>query len=363
MFFVRINIEAKFNEFIVKKERKIKNDYKHALNELKKLYINNPPKKEVQFSETNLIKDDENGQSKNSKRKNKKSKKKKLPTNSNKAVVYSNNSFITNNKLESSFETHKKTNTNDIILDKDEKPYENENENKLQIYDFIIKNDDLYSCPYPKAIKEDKRNFCTSFCDNFKDNQSLLKAILKQSIYELICVKLSGYIFSLCLDFFLNAVFFTDDVVDEKYQNQKLSLLTDFLKSFYSCLVGLLICKISLNFSENFQLFELLEKEYSYSKKYLLIVNLFFKKINRKIIYFYCSIMLFTLFFLYYCTIFCYVYNGSQKEWFKGGWTSFLISFLTTFILCLINSILRYCALRKKSKYAYNACIFMNSYM
>ena len=153
--------------------------------------------------------------------------------------------------MESSFETHKKTNTNDIILDKDEKPYENENDNKKQIYDFIIKNDDLVSCPYSVAIKEDKRNFCTSFCDNFKDNQSLLKAILKQSIYELICVKLSGYIFSLCIDFFLNAVFFTDDVVEEKYQNQSLSLMTDFLKSFYSCLVGFLICKISLNFSEN----------------------------------------------------------------------------------------------------------------
>ena len=355
-------IEAKVNEFIVKKERKIKNDFKHALNELKNLYINNPPKKEIQFSETNLMEDNENAQSKNSKHKNKNSKKKKLQKNSNKIYVYSNNSFKTSNKLNSSYE-HKKTNTNDIILDKDEKPYENENDNKKQIYDFIIKNDDLVSCPYSVAIKEDKRNFCTSFCDNFKDNQSLLKAIIKQSIYELICVKLSGYIFSLCLDFFLNAVFFTDDVVDEKYQNQNLSLLTDFLKSFYSCLVGLLICKISLNFADNFQFFELLEKEYSYSKKYLLIIDLYFKKINRKIIYFFCSIMLFTLFFLYYCTIFCYVYNGSQLEWFKGGWYSFLISFITTFVLCLINSIIRYYALKKKSKYAYNTCIFMNLYM
>ena len=349
-------IEAKVNEFIVKKERKIKNSFKHALYKLKNLNINNPPKKEIQLSDANLMKDYEPYN--NLKNKNKKIKKKKV-TNQN-ISVYSNN--IKSN-FNSSSTTHKKSNTNDIMLSKDEKPFENYFDHKKYIIEFIIKSDDLITCPYLVAIEEDKRSFCTSFCDIFKGNQSFLKSIIKQTIYDLICVKLSGYIFSLCIDFFLNAVFFTDDVVEEKYQNQSLSLMTDFLKSFYSCLVGFLICKISLNFSENFQLFELLEKEYSYSKKYLLVINLYFKKINRKLIYFFCSIMLFTLFFLYYCSIFCYVYNGSQKEWFKGGWNSFLISFVTSFILCLIVSILRYYALRKKSKYTYNMCIFMNSYM
>ena len=55
---------------------------------------------------------------------------------------------------------------------------------------------------------------------------------------------------------------------------------------------------------------------------------------------------------------FCAVHHGSQIEWFKGGWISFLITILFSIVISFSVCILRYCGLYYKSRNIYNISIF-----
>ena len=65
---------------------------------------------------------------------------------------------------------------------------------------------------------------------------------------------------------------------------------------------------------------------------------------------------------LYYCTIFCYIYNNNQFDWFKGGWYSFFISILTTILISFIISLLRFIAINKENKYLYNISSYLSRF-
>ena len=56
---------------------------------------------------------------------------------------------------------------------------------------------------------------------------------------------------------------------------------------------------------------------------------------------------------MYYVSSFCAVYSHSQKYWFFGCLESFVIDSLVSFVVCILISILRYIAIRKKIKCIY----------
>ena len=66
------------------------------------------------------------------------------------------------------------------------------------------------------------------------------------------------------------------------------------------------------------------------------------------------------IFFWYYISAFCGVYNNSQKPLFKSTFQSFIISMLFPFIFCLLTVIARKIALKNKWKYIFNLSVFLN---
>ena len=76
-----------------------------------------------------------------------------------------------------------------------------------------------------------------------------MNIFLKNSEFDLMNIKITVYIFQIVIDFFLNAIFYSDNIVSEKYENGKLSFLNEFKKSLYLSLIGLLFSIIINNFS------------------------------------------------------------------------------------------------------------------
>ena len=199
----------------------------------------------------------------------------------------------------------------------------------------------------------DHRGAFSMYWDVFKDNQSFLKVFSFKTNYDLISIKLSAFFFSLAVDFTLNAVFFSDDVISEKYKNNgKLSFLSEILKSLYSAAIGLILSSFILSLSSYTEMLELLSREYKFQKGYVELCKSFLSKVKRRIVMFFALMFVLMFFFLYYVSLFCIVYKGSQLSWFKGGWISFAI--------CLLITLMRFFSLSYHSKYAYNTAIYLN---
>lgn len=224
----------------------------------------------------------------------------------------------------------------------------------------LTKNREIDELPFELAVETDKRKILYQFLDVYKDKEPFLRSLFTQSKTELIGSNLSVYIFCLSLDFTLNALFFTDDVMSKRY-NGELGFLSNILRSIYSCIVGSILQSIMQSFSKYYPLIDSLILDGKNHERTLILVKHFFFYLKRKIIILFTAEILCLLFFWYYTAAFCAVYSGSQIEWFKGGWTSFLISLVTSFFISISLSGLRTLALFYKSRNVYNASLFIKN--
>ena len=65
------------------------------------------------------------------------------------------------------------------------------------------------------------------------------------------------------------------------------------------------------------------------------------------------------IFFAYYVSAFCAVYQNSQTFWLFGCLESLALDAITPFIICLVLSILRYIGLKKRSKCPYKSAKYL----
>ena len=224
-------------------------------------------------------------------------------------------------------------------------------------------DEDINNIPFFKAKNEDNRNFFKMYCDFIIENQSLISSFIKKSKYDILNVKITCFLTSLSIDFWLNAIFYNDDIVDEKYENGNISFLTEFLKSFYSCLVGFILFSLINKLSLYTYYFEILNKELSpFKDNSLEICEKFLRKVKIQLLILFSFNFIIMFWMIYYCTLFCYIYKHNQMDWFIGGWISFLISLLTFIIISFCISCLRYYSIRKKHKYIYNISCYLSRF-
>ena len=227
----------------------------------------------------------------------------------------------------------------------------------------FVDDDEINNATFIKAKKEDKRSLNKMFFEFLIENQSFIQVFIKKSKYEVINIKIMLYIIDLSINFWLNAIFYTDTIVEEKYDNGKISFITEYLKSFYSCLVCVIFTFIFNRLSIYCSYFEILEKEYYINfDPSQFIFNKYINKVKRQICYLFIFNFIIMFWILYYCTIFCCIYHHNQIDWFKGGWFSFLISFLTTLFIGILIALLRYYSIKKQNKYLYYVSLYLNRF-
>ena len=80
-----------------------------------------------------------------------------------------------------------------------------------------IDENDYNDMPYNKAIIYDKRDFLRTFISVLLEKIELINIFnnKKTQVKELI---LCQYFLSLILDFFFNAIFYSDDIISHKFQ-------------------------------------------------------------------------------------------------------------------------------------------------
>ena len=209
---------------------------------------------------------------------------------------------------------------------------------------------ELDDLEYLEAIKYDKRTFFQFFLCLVKREHLIVFTFIYCKDLNLLCIKLSLFIFSISLDMTTNMLFFNDDSMHKIYLDYgKYNFVSQIPQIIYSTV-------ISEVFDVFFKFLSLSEKEIYQAKKYdslniaLIEVRKLISRLKIKFFLFYLINLVLMLFFWYFLSTFCSVYENTQIILFKDSAISLLISLIYPFILYLLPAALRIIALRSKKK-------------
>ena len=225
----------------------------------------------------------------------------------------------------------------------------NKDQNKLYETD-----EDLQDMEYEKAIIYDKRSYLRMYWTFLIDTQIILGTFCTESYLNLFVIKLSFFICTFQISFFLNAFFYTDEYISDAYHNDGvLDFVSGLPKSIYS-LVATLITTFLLGMLSNSKSeLKQLIKEKGQNENYINLINIKLRKLRIKLIVYFILVFSLGLFFLYYVSAFCSVYRNSQKYWFIGCLESFGMDSIVAIVACIFLSLFRYIAIKRKIKCFY----------
>ena len=245
--------------------------------------------------------------------------------------------------------------------------YSINNMNNKYLYNiFKLKDFEMNSLSYEKALKFDHRNYCQYYISLLKYNHSILFSFGCYNDYNSKIIKIFLFFFSFCLDFTINALFFTDDTMHKIYEDKgKFNFLYQIPQILYSTLISRFIDsfirKFALTQDNIIELKQERAKIFIEQKiKKLLYI------LKCKFIIFFITTFMILLFLWYYITCFCGIYINTQIHLIKDTIISLITSLLIPFALYTIPGIFRICSLKVESssrKILYNFSSFIENWL
>jgi hypothetical protein len=217
---------------------------------------------------------------------------------------------------------------------------------------------------YKEAIIYDKRSYLRMYWSFLVDSQIILGTFCTENYLNLFVVKLSFFICTFEISFFLNALFYTDEYISDAYHNDGvLDFISSLPKSIYSFIATLITTNLLRMLSSSKNELQKVIKEKGNNKDYKRIINNKLKKLRTKLIIYFILVFILGIFFSYYVTAFCSVYRNSQKYWFYGCLESLAMDSSLPIISCLILSLLRYISIKKKIECLYKTTNFLSIFL
>ena len=225
-------------------------------------------------------------------------------------------------------------------------------------------DEDLQELDYEEAIIHDKRSYLRMYWAFLVDTQIILGTFFTENYLNLFIIKLSFFICTFEISFFLNALFYTDEYISDAYHNEGvLDFISGLPKSIYSFVATLittnLLKMLSNSKSELMKVIRENHKDINYTE----IINLKLRKLRNKLIAYFIILFTLAILFWYYVSAFCAVYRYSQKYWFIGCLESFGMDSLTALIICLLLSLFRYVSIKKQKKYFYTLANIISKFL
>ena len=267
---------------------------------------------------------------------------------------------IKEEKVMNTIKDHETKKTIQITEDITNRKHFSENYN-----DYRMKNlteNELDDLDYELALIYDKRTFFQFYWSVLKQNQLLIFTFLPMNDFNLIYAKIALFIISFGLFFTINGFFFSDDTMHKVYEdNGEYDIIYQIPQIFYSSIVSSLanVLLRNLSLSEK-NILELKSESYLSIHKAKKKARQIEKCLKIKLIIFFLISLLLMIFFWYFISCFCAVYNNTQIILIKDTGISFVSSMVYPFILSFLPGIFRIPALRAKDKN--RKCVYKFSY-
>ena len=226
--------------------------------------------------------------------------------------------------------------------------------NKIGLTRLLKNDEEMQNMEYEEAILYDKRSYIRMYWSFLLESQIILETFCADNHLYLFVTKLSFFIFTFQINFFLNALFYTDDYISDAYHNNGvLDFISGLPKSIYSFITTLIKTNLLKMLSNSkSELTRAIRRRKRYNN-YSNIINIKLSKLRKKVIVYFILVFLLGIILLYYVTAFCAIYRNSQKYWFFGFLESFCIDSLVSIIVCIFLAFLRYISIIRKIKYCY----------
>ena len=252
----------------------------------------------------------------------------------------------------------------------------NVNEAKKKTYIPNLSEQILNIYNFNEAIIYDKRSFFTIYYIFLIAKQVIMHAFFYRSPLEPLSIRLSLLKFMLGCDLALNAIFYTDDKVSEKYNSAKSAIVFAFTNNLIVILLSTLIGYVMFIFLGNLNnstnqirnLFREEEEKIKNNKKYTVSfqrkkeiiceVKRIMRNYKIKVIIFYIIEFVCMIFFWYYVTIFCNIYKKTQLSWLLDCLITIIIRIIIDFLLNMILALLYKLSIGLKSNCLYRVMIF-----
>ena len=249
------------------------------------------------------------------------------------------------------------------------------NSSSLKSSNYIL---DIYT--FEEAEEYDFRSLCKIFFIYLLTKQAFFHAILFRSPLSLFPLRFSLLLFIISSDLALNAVFYFDDKISEKYRLARSIFVFAFSNNItvilLSTLVGFifltLFTKLSNATNAIREVFKNEEEKLKNDKKYKVsekrkdeiykeIENIL-NKYKIKVFIFIIIEMILMMFFWYYVTAFCHVYSKTQMSWLFDSFLSMLSRVIIDALFSLLFAKLYRIGVESHVKCLYKASLFFYSF-
>ena len=206
---------------------------------------------------------------------------------------------------------------------------------------------ELNNLNYEEAIILDKRKFLEIYHSLLNRKQFILFIFFNRNDYNILYIKVAGFIFMACTHMALNVFLFKDETMHKMFlDNGKYDFIQHFPQIIYSSLISELI-ELLIYFliliDKNFYEIKNISANQEDRKKII-------KTIKLKINYFFIFTSFIIVFCWYIISCFCAVYKNTQIYFFVDSFISLCLGLLYPFILYLIPSLLRVISLKYHKK-------------
>ena len=214
--------------------------------------------------------------------------------------------------------------------------------------------------PFTLAVKVDKRNVFQVFKSFLLLKLEIINILLGREQIKIILI--GEYILSLFINFFFNALLYTDEVVSNKYHNNgQLDFAVSLTLTLLSNIITSIFCyfiKLSETVEERLEsIMEIKKRKYHYVKNIIKLIK--YTKI-RFIFLISEGIIIIGLSF-YYINIFYILYSKSRISLVINFLMSIVESIITSIGITIIIVIARKIGLLCKNRYSYNISKYINS--
>ena len=267
----------------------------------------------------------------------------------NKSVYTEHNNLISEKKLDDN-----KTTKSDYRSEKPSKRRRNkqfemdmkeekENRDKKNMDNFELNN-----LGFEDACKFDKRTCLRTYWSVLLREHIILLTFISRNDYNLFYIKIERLFILFCIDATMNGLFFVHESMHKKYtENEDMTFVEKLPQFLFTILVShaleVLLCYLSMTDIHVYEIKALPVQEKRKGEKVIEILS----KIKRKLTAFYSVTFILFLFFWYFISAFCAVYQNTQKIFLMDSMISFAISLIDPFFIYGLTCLLRCISLTK----------------
>ena len=233
---------------------------------------------------------------------------------------------------------------------------------------------------YEESIKYDKRSLCDIFYIFLLYKQALIYTFFYKSPLEIFSFRFCYLLFTISLDFTLNALFYSQYSISKKYRcadfiiifTFKYNIIKIIFSAFIVFIFMIIFNKIGNSIKKTIDIFREEEAKINNIKDYSVTPERrkeIVKEIEKiitihkiKVFILFVIELLIMLFFWYYVTDFCHIYPKTQLSWLLVSFLTFILSLVFILLFSLFFSYLYILSVTYKNKCLFKIVRFIYSY-